>query len=226
MTTTYDEAEWRAFMVACKQFKQDGTGSHIDNVLLKEFPLFHGKAPAGHPYPQAFKDGATDKDYCYIECVDDDLDSLVLLRRKLPSGRIISIDTQWFAMLNGGAGIAHLNMNNSDNRVKNLKRVKEGEARKLLMDFEEISVDQAIKYVANYCITNNLYRQGNTFHEFDDSFVNTLNAMFPNLDVDGGYCFLDDNGGKTGLIRFYSGHANPKWSFEMKADGEIEWGGA
>ena len=53
----------------------------------------------------------------------------------------------------------------------------------MLMDFEEISVDQAIKYVANYCITNNLYRQGNTFHEFDDSFVNTLNAMFPNLDV-------------------------------------------
>ena len=129
-------------------------------------------------------------------------------------------------MLNGGAGIAHLNMNNSDNRVKNLKWVKEGEARKMLMDFEEISVDQAIKYVANYCITNNLYRQGNTFHEFDDSFVNTLNAMFPNLDVDGGYCFLDDNGGKTGLIRFYSGDANPKWSFEMKADGEIEWGGA
>ena len=48
-------------------------------------------------------------------------------------------------MLNGGAGIAHLNMNNSDNRVNNLKWVKEGEARKMLMDFEEISVDQAIK---------------------------------------------------------------------------------
>ena len=44
-------------------------------------------------------------------------------------------------MLNGGAGIAHLNMNNSDNRVENLKWVKEGEARKMLMDFEEISVD-------------------------------------------------------------------------------------
>ena len=28
------------------------------------------------------------------------------------------------------------------------------------------------------------------------------------------------------LIRFYSGDANPKWGFEMKADGEIEWGGA
>ena len=50
--------------------------------------------------------------------------------------------------------------------------------------------------------------------------------MFPNLDVDGGYCFLDDNGGKTGLIRFYSGDSNPKWSFEMKADGDIKWGGA
>jgi len=36
------------------------------------------------------------------------------------------------------------------------------------------------------------------------------------------------NGGRqeTGLIRFYSGDANPKWGFEMKADGEIEWGGA
>ena len=88
------------------------------------------------PTRQAFKEGATDEDYCYIERVDDDL---VLLRRKLPSGRVISIDTCDFAMLNGGAGIAHLNMNNSDNRVKNLKWVKEGEARKMLMDFEEIS---------------------------------------------------------------------------------------
>ena len=67
--------------------------------------------------------------------------SQMLLRRKLPSGRVISIDTCDFAMLNGGAGIAHLNMNDSDNRVKNLKWVKEGEARKMLMDFEEISAE-------------------------------------------------------------------------------------
>ena len=80
------------------------------------------------------KEGATDKDYCYVERLDDDL---VLLRRKLPSGRVISIDTCNFALLNGGAGIAHLNMNNGDNRVENLKYVKEGEARKMLMDFEE-----------------------------------------------------------------------------------------
>ena len=39
----------------------------------------------------------------------------------------------------GGAGIAHLNnnMNNGDNRVENPRGVKEGEARKLLMEFEE-----------------------------------------------------------------------------------------
>ena len=218
-----DEVDWHAFTAALEQFKKDGTGSAIEDTLLKEFPLFYGKAPAGHPYPQAFKEGATDEHYCYIERVDDDL---VLLRRKLPSGRIISIDTCNFAMLNGGAGIAHLNMNNGDNRGENLKWVKEDEARKMLMDFEEILVDQAITYVAKYCITNNLYRQGNTFHEFDDAFVNTLNVMFPNLDIDGGYCFLNENSGKTGLIRFYSGDANPKWGFEMKADGEIEWGGA
>jgi hypothetical protein len=125
-----DEVDWRA---ALEQFKKDGTGSAIEDTLLKEFPLFHGKAPPGHPYPQAFTEGAIDKDYCYIERVDDDL---VLLRRKLPSGRVISIDTCDFAMLNGGAGIA-LNMNNADNRVENLKWVKEDEARKLLMEFEE-----------------------------------------------------------------------------------------
>jgi hypothetical protein len=92
------------------------------------------------------------------------------------------------------------------------------------MDFEVF--DQAITYVAKYCITNNLYRQGNTFHEFDDAFVNTLNVMFPNVPIDGGYCFLNGNGGKTGLIRSFSLYANPTWSFEMKADGEIECGGA
>mmetsp|Transcript_29058 Transcript_29058/g.67995 ORF Transcript_29058/g.67995 Transcript_29058/m.67995 type:complete len:198 (-) Transcript_29058:1960-2553(-) len=129
-----DEVDWHEFTTALMHFKRDGTGSHIEDQLLKEFPLFHGKAPAGHPYPQAFTEGATDEHYCYVECVDDDL---VLMRRKLPSGRVISIDTCEFAMLNGGAGIAHLNMNNGDNRVENLKWVKEAEARKLLMEFED-----------------------------------------------------------------------------------------
>ena len=36
-----DDGEWRAFIVALDQFKKDGTGSHIEDQLLKEFPLFH-----------------------------------------------------------------------------------------------------------------------------------------------------------------------------------------
>ena len=123
-----------AFIAALVQFKTDGTGSHIEDQLLKEFPLFHGRAPAGHPYPQAFVEGATDDSFCFVERVDEDL---VLLRRKLPSGRVISVDTVNFDMLNGGCGIAHLNMNNSDNRALNLKWATEAEARKLLMEFVE-----------------------------------------------------------------------------------------
>ena len=127
------ETELHAFIAALDQFKTDGTGSSIGHKLFKQFPLFHGSAPAGHPYPQAFTDTPTDLEYCLVQPVAD----LVLLSRILPSGRVISIDTCEFAMLNGGAGIAHLNMNNSDNRVENLKWVKEAEARKLLMEFEE-----------------------------------------------------------------------------------------
>ena len=51
---------------------------------------------------------------------------MTLLRRMRPSGRTINIDTMDFAMLNGGQGLAHINMNNSDNRVKNRKWVKAG----------------------------------------------------------------------------------------------------
>ena len=60
---------------------------------------------------------------------------MALLRRMLPSGRTINIDTMDFAMHNGGQGLAHINMNNSDNRVNNLKYVSEPEARKMLMEF-------------------------------------------------------------------------------------------
>ena len=128
-----DEVDWRAFIGALGQFKKDGTGSPIDHELLEQFPLFHGSAPAGHPYPQAFTDTPSDPDYCFVQAVDD----MVLLRHILPSGRVISVDTCDFAMLNGGAGIAHLNMNSGDNRVSNLKEVKEAEARDLLLGYVE-----------------------------------------------------------------------------------------
>ena len=69
-------------------------------------------------------------DECYVEHVD----GLVLLRRRLPSGRIISIDTCNNDMLTGGYGIAHLDMNNANNVPSNLKWVNEAEARVLLLN--------------------------------------------------------------------------------------------
>ena len=37
------------------------------NVLIEQFPLFHGKAPVGHPYPQAFTEGATVQDEARVD---------------------------------------------------------------------------------------------------------------------------------------------------------------
>ena len=51
------DSEWRAFCDALDQFKRDGTG--VDDELIRQFPIFYGKAPVGHPYPQAFTEGAT-----------------------------------------------------------------------------------------------------------------------------------------------------------------------
>ena len=69
-------------------------------------------------------------DECYFETVD----GMLLLRRKLQSGRVINID----AMEGSGYFIAHLNMDNTDNRLKNLSGyINEEEARALLMGFEE-----------------------------------------------------------------------------------------
>ena len=147
-----DPKTWDTLTVVLKQFKVDGTGIYLEhNGLLTEFPVFIGKAPAGHPYPQAFKDGTDDEKWCYVETSNDlallqDLETdlycvraikSVLLRRKLPSGRVISIDTCEFALLNGGAGVAHINMDINDNHAANLKSVHEPEARKMLMDFTE-----------------------------------------------------------------------------------------
>ena len=124
----------RKSVATLEQFELDGTSARIDASLVAQFPLFRGKAPCGHPYPQAFMEGPEDGARCYVESVADNLH---LLRHRLSSGRIISIDTCDFAMLNGGAGIAHLNMNNADNRVSNLKYVSESEARELLLEYEE-----------------------------------------------------------------------------------------
>ena len=42
-----DEVEWHAFTASLEQFKKNGTGSVINDTLLKQFPLFYGTANLG-----------------------------------------------------------------------------------------------------------------------------------------------------------------------------------
>ena len=72
-------------------------------------------------------------DDCFVEHTDD----MILLSRRLPSGRTLHVDTLDGEMLRGGQGILHKNFINSDNRVTNLAYVTEIEARKALMAYEE-----------------------------------------------------------------------------------------
>ena len=77
--------------------------------------------------------GKPEKNECYVRQAH----GMTLLSRKLPSGRVINVDTMDGEMLRGGSGIAHLNMDNGDNRIVNLKYVTEAEARSLLLAFED-----------------------------------------------------------------------------------------
>jgi len=63
--------------------------------------------------------------------------NLVLLVRRLESGRVISIDTNMGKMLVGGVGIAHIDMNNANNELKNLRMVRLREAVDMLRNFED-----------------------------------------------------------------------------------------
>ena len=53
-------------------------------------------------------------DDCFVEVLGSRDGQMVVLSRRLPSGRMIHIDTMDGAMLNGGVGLAHLNMDNSN----------------------------------------------------------------------------------------------------------------
>lgn len=78
-------------------------------------------------------------------------------------------------------------------------------------------INDLLKILAKYCRAKNFYRRGNEFHDFtkdERSVINRYSVGKPRVRIDGGYMFLDDEGGKDGMIRLYpKGGGNPKWSF-------------
>ena len=84
--------------------------------------------------------------------------------------------------------------------------------------------DEIIKYIANECIVNNWVRQGNKFHQFPLSAGSVSIRLIENkfgVDIDYGYCFLDEEHGKTGLVKIEIDDYNPKWEFWME-EGELK----
>jgi len=78
------------------------------------------------------------------------------------------------------------------------------------------TVNDLLPILAKYCIANNFYRKGNEFHELTPGEVKRINKSYVGELkpwILGGYMFLDDDGGKEGMIRLYSREGNPKWSF-------------
>jgi hypothetical protein len=82
-------------------------------------------------------------------------------------------------------------------------------------------------YIAQMCIDNNWHRTAElgSFHYFTQAELRDFNERFPGEPkLDGGYVFLDKDGGTEGMIRLYSDGCNPKWAFWME-DGvlKVDW---
>ena len=100
------------------------------------------------------------------------------------------------------------------------------------VNFEQFDVnndplDELLKTIAKSCVSNNWHRTDNHdagWHYFTDSELKEMNRLVVwEYKYNGGYCFLDEKGGKEGMIRLYAGNANPKWCFELEKDGEITY---
>jgi len=86
--------------------------------------------------------------------------------------------------------------------------------------------DQVLRQLAEHCLKNNCFRQGNKFYGFSRALCRDITVqgkMKKGHRITGGYFFLDDPNGKVGLIRIVDNKdCDPKWSFEMKEDGTID----
>lgn len=60
-------------------------------------------------------------------------------------------------------------------------------------------------------------RQADLGHEYNLAEIAEMNRYLdPEMRVDGGYAFLEEGEGIDGMIRLFSGDANPRWSFRLR----------
>ena len=124
--------------LGARTLKHGQTAKHMDSLA---FTLHvHGKKESRNlvkAHMLLAKKDAKVIELIWDECFVEEADGMTLLSRRLPSGRVLHVDTMDGMMLKGHSGIAHLNFNNADNRAVNLAYVGEMEARKMLLAFVE-----------------------------------------------------------------------------------------
>ena len=87
-------------------------------------------------------------------------------------------------------------------------------------------VYELTKMLGLHCIKANLYRKGNSFFHFNRKDTKLINKFDktgsdPKWKINGGYMFLDEENGTSGMVRLYIGDEDPKFSFWME-DGVIK----
>jgi len=87
-------------------------------------------------------------------------------------------------------------------------------------------IDDILCQIGRHCIKNNLFRQGNDFHQIDVDVISKARVGPPTTFVlEGCYAFLDEPNEPCGMIRMWGDQdgdeCNPKWSF-WEEDGVVK----
>lgn len=116
---------------------------HESDELIRKLICDWDKEVDYNSFPTRLKFLITTRQ-CWIRTLHfrDDAE-IFLLSRLLPSGRYINIDTHNNMLLKGGLGIAHIDMDHSNNNISNLRLVNLNEAIDLLMNFEDDNEEEA-----------------------------------------------------------------------------------
>jgi hypothetical protein len=90
------------------------------------------------------------------------------------------------------------------------------------------TLDELLLILAKWCVKMNYYEKEeedephHTLTKVEMWVINRNSRINGGFEVEDGYLFLDDKGGKEGMIRLYpKGNGNTKWSFWME-DGVLK----